>query len=439
MPMMIQPESAQPRTGSRHLLLAGVAAFLVLFGGAGSWMALMEISGAVIASGAVVVKGKPQLVQHLDGGVVEDIFVRNGDRVETGFLLARLDETVIRANLEIYRNRLREALAREARLTAELNGSDAVVWDERVHQLLDLGDSSQHRETQMRLMEARRESRSGQISQLQEKIAQYGNQIEGVTGLKSAKNEQIVYISKELTGMRSLLEKGYAPETRVLALERQRADLLGQVAEHEAEIARVRNSVSETRIAILQVEREFREQVLTEQREVAAQVDELTQQIQATQQQLSRVEIRAPASGIVHELALFTIGGVVAPGATVMQLIPQDRGLEMEVNVETHTIDQLHPEQEATVRFPAFNQRTTPELFGKVALISPSSVVDERTGNAFYRVGIEIPAEEIRRLGSRTLVPGMPIEAFIRTDPRTVLSYLMKPITDNLAKVFREK
>lgn len=431
--------AVRPRTDVRGPVRAGLAGFALLVVVVFGWLALAPLAGAVIAQGHVVVRGRPQLVQHLDGGIVRTIAVRNGDRVRQGDLLVRLDETALLASLEIHRNRLREGNARRARLESERDRRDTILFqDDRAADLAP-GDDRVYREDQGKLFATRRISRLGQVEQLQEKIAQARNQITGVEGILQARLEQIAFIEQELKGLRDLLAKGYAAITRVLALERARAELLGQVAENHAELARLRNAIRENEIGILQVERQFQESVLTELREVTTQVEDLVQQIIATTKQLERVEIRAPVHGIVHELAVHTIGGVIPPGGTLMQLIPVDDGVEIEVQVEAQAIDSLFPGQAAIIRFPAFNHNITPELTGAVARISPSSVVDEKTGFAFYRLGIEVTSAELVRLGAAQLRPGMPAEAHLALPERTALSYLLKPLHDHWKRAMREK
>lgn len=432
------PRPAPPRVNYRGFIVAGGLAFLLLFGGAGTWMAIAEVSGAVVASGAVIVRGKPRLVQHLEGGIVREILARNGDRVEKGATLVRLDDTLLLANLEIYRNRIGEAIARKARLEAERDGLDHIQWDESADEVYSLKDYEQHRTGQQSLFDARRSTLDGEVAQLQERIEQLGNQRDGVQGVMDAKNQQVGMIDEELTGVRQLVADGTTPKVRLLQLERSRAELAGQISEHAAELARIQNSIGETEIAILQARRQFLEGVLSELREVTTEVNDLSQQVVATTEQLKRVELVSPVSGYIHEANVYTVGGVVAPGATVMEVVPTDDGIEIEVNVDPQSVDQLHLGQQSVVRFPAFNQRTTPELFGQVSVISPSSVVDERTGIAFYRVSVAVTADEIERLGDNPLVPGMPAEAFIQTHQRTILSYLVKPFSDQIARAFRE-
>lgn len=431
--------SDRPSLDYRRPALLGLLGLAVLAGGGVAWASVAEISGAVIASGAVVVEGKPQSVQHLDGGVVSALFVTDGDHVEKDQVLIELDDTMIAANLSIYEGRLREAIVRKARLIAELNGEDSFEAPVELAQSLGLGDLASAVEQQSALLQARRLTLESELEQLDERIAQYGNQMIGVNGLIDEKDVQTGIYDDEIAAIGSLVQRGYASRTRLMALQRAQADLRGQVAEHRAEVARLENSISETRIAKLQAQREFRERVVSEIEENDTEVDELRQQMEATREQLGRVAIRAPVSGMVHELSLFTIGGVVQPGETVMQIISQSREHEIELNVETTAIDQIFLGQQTAIRFPAFHQRTTPELHGEVASISPSSVIDEATGLAFYRIAVEISDEELARLGDKALIPGMPVEAFIATEQRTVISYLVKPLIDQLHHTFREE
>ncbi|HSP24560.1 MAG TPA: HlyD family type I secretion periplasmic adaptor subunit, partial [Saliniramus sp.] len=397
------------------------------------------MASAVIAQGTVVVRGRPQLVQHLDGGIVREIHVRDGDQVEKGDLLVRLDETLLLANLEIYRNRLREAGSAKARLEAERDGLPEIVFEDVFSAKFNLGDEALHRSGQRELFLARRIVRDGQIEQLREKIAQSRNQIAGAEGLIAALGEQLSFTESELSGVRELYAQGQAPLARMRGLERVRAELSGQLAEKRAELASIGNAIQESELAILQVRRQFKEAVLTELRQTSTQVEDMVQQIIATIEQLQRIEIRAQVSGMVHEMATHTIGGVIPPGGTLMQLISTQEGVDIEVNVESQSIDQLHIGQQAVILFPAFNQNTTPELLGSVSRISPTSVVDERSGAAFYRFGIDVTPEEIARLGERRLLPGMPAEAHLRLPERTALSYLMKPLTDHWRRAMQER
>ena len=246
-------------------------------------------------------------------------------------------------------------------------------------------------------------------------------------------------LADELKGLRALKSKGLAANSQLLGLERQHEDLVGQRAEHDAELARVQNSISETKIQILQVDREFRQSVLTELRQVGQEVNDMTQQYHATTEQLRRVEIRAPVAGLVHQLGVATIGGVIAAGAPILQIVPQEGQFEIEANVEPQFIDELYPGQPAALRFSAFNQRTTPELNGTVKSISANVVTNENTGLSFYTIRISVPKPELERLEGQALVPGMPVEVFVRTREQTALTYLLKPLSDQIRRAFREE
>lgn len=436
---MRQPRKKTLKTSARNLVGLGLTLFLVLFMAGGAWATFARLSGAVIASGQVVVLGKPKTVQHLDGGIVDKITVDNGDRVAQGDLLIRLDDTLLRANLKIYENRLREGLAQRARLVAERDAQDEIHWDDDLLNLLGVETVPAVRAGQQKLFEARRITREGQISQLREKVNQFENQTAGMEALKSSKRTQLVFLDEELASIRTLNEKGLSPKSQLMALERQREDIIGQIAERDAESARIQNAISETEIQILQIEREFRQTVLTELRQVEQEVNDMTQQLHATLEQLKRINITAPVSGIVHELSVFTIGGVIGPGDPVLQIIPQDGNFEIEANIEPQFVDELHPEQSARLRFSAFNQRTTPEIDGVLKTISANVVVNEQTGQSYYKVRIAIPDTELALLGGQTLISGMPVEAFIKTKDRTALNYLIKPLMDQINRAFREE
>ncbi len=430
---------ARPKTSVRQAILAGLLGMLALFGGLGGWMAFVDISGAIVANGAVAVHGRPKVIQHLDGGIVAEISVTDGDLVKRGDLLVQLDETMLKANEAIHVRRLEEALAERSRLEAERDGKQEIAWPQDFAKSLGVSPSAEIKASQSRLLLVRRESRHGQRARLEEKIAQYDNQIIGVKGLQSAKQQQIALIDRELTGLRQLHEQGNTTLNRLLALERQRAELSGQLAEHGSELSRIQNAISEARINILQLEREFLETVLAELRKRDQEINEVVQQLTATRAQLSRVEVRAPVSGRVHQMSIFTIGGVVSPGATILQLVPQNEAIEVEVQVATQFIDEVYVGQPARIRFTAFNQHSTPELVATIATISPSSVVDEKSGGAYYRIWVNLAEGELSRLGNLRLLPGMPAEVFIKTRDRTALNYLVKPLTDQISRAFREE
>lgn len=429
----------QLKTGSKGVISAGHLAFVTLFLGLGVWLYSASIQGAVIASGTVSVVGKPKTVQHLDGGIVAEILVENGTTVDAGEVLLRLDDTMLMANLHIYKNRFREAASLRDRLSAEQLGLNHVAWDEDIFVANGIAPSQDIREGQNRIFLAKKATKTGQVSQLQERIRQLENQIEGLEALSGSKLAQIDILSEDLQSVKSLADDGYAPESRVLALERQIEELKGQQYEHIAEKARVQNTISEVRVQIGQISREFDQAATTELREAELSLKDLEQQIIATQDQLNRIDIQAPIAGVVHEQSIFTIGGVVAPGAPILQIIPTGQGMEFEVNVQPQNIDQIYIGQEVSVMFSAFNARTTPQLNGMVRSVSLNTSINEEAGLAFYPVKVAISNDELDRLGSQPLISGMPIEAFFTTKSRSPLNYLTKPLTDNIKRAGREE
>ena len=417
----------------RFGILAGLALMILVFG----WAYFTPISGAVIASGSAEVRGKPKVVQSLDGGVVDEINASDGDLVRAGDVLLRLDPTLLQINLEMYRNRLAETRAEISRLRAEQDTGTPLSFEYDTTYLDGL-PLAQINAGQREIFEARREVMKGRKEQLAEKVAQFYNQISGVDGLITAKREQLSFIEKELADVSALHADGLAREGQVLELQRLRSRLLGEISEHQSELARIRNSIRDTELEILQSERQFKEQVVTDLRNAVMEAEELVLQIVTARKQLERIEILSPVDGIVHEMQVFNAGGVVPPGETILQVIPVSNGVEFEVRVAPDAIDQVALGQRAKVVFSAFNSRTTPEIFGTVTGISPSSVTDQATGQSFYRVALAISPEELGRLGDHEILPGMPIEAFLQTGERTVLSYLTRPLSDQLSRAFRD-
>jgi HlyD family secretion protein len=430
----------QPSSNFRRPAILGLSLVVLLFCGGIAWAYLSEISGAVIAQGTVNIEGKPKVIQHADGGIVKSILVSAGDHVKKGDVLVELDGTTLAANLSIYRSRLRDALVRRSRLLGELDGksdfSPLAAADIETYVLTDIEASF---EQQRVLMRARALTRQGELEQFDDKVAQLDNQISGAASLKEQKLLQINVYAKEEASVSQLIARNIVAKNQLLTFERATADLRGQVAEQDAEIARLRNSISETKTARAQIDKQMREKNINELEEVEAKIDEMKQQILATDLQMKRTSIRSPVEGVVHELSMHTIGGVVQAGQAIMQIIPASSDLVIEVNADTRSIDEIKLDRQAVVRFPAFHQRTTPEIFGKVTQISPSSVVDEKTGAAFYRVKITVPVSEKLKLGGNELVPGMPVEAVMPTGSRTVLSYLLKPLTDQMEHALREQ
>jgi HlyD family secretion protein len=415
----------------------GVLASLALLVIGFVWMQTTMIAGAVIASGQAVVSGKPKMVQSLDGGIVSEIFVEDGDVVRAGDVLLRLDPTLLKINLDIYRSRLAEVTARESRLEAEYTGA-ASITRLPVPVQLDGVIIERHYLGQQAVFQARREVLAGKKEQLDERILQFGNQTDGVEGQISAVRDQLEYVKRELGSLQALNKEGLARESQVLELQRTESGLLGQMSQLQSELARIKNSIRDTELEILQSDRTFKEEVVTELREATATREELVLDITTVEKQLERVDVLAPTDGIVHEMQVYTVGGVVPPEATIVQIIPQSEGVEFELRIDPKAIDQIFVGQKAKVSFPAFDMRTIPEIFGTLSEVPPSSVTDPTTGQSYYRVALTVPPEGLAMLGNVDLIPGMPIEAFLETGERSVLSYLTKPLMDQLSRAFRE-
>jgi len=422
------PESKQTRVMASYdnYLLTGFLLIFALIASFALWTGLAPIQGAVIAPGTVVVEGKPKTLQHLDGGIVGEILVRDGDKVNAGDVLLRLDPTSLNANRDLLQKRLDEARAFRARLSAERDGRRYIPWRTVFPQETRTPSIDLIIKDQTQLFEARRNAHIGQLEQLQKRLQQSTEQISGFSSQSAAIQSQLDIILKELVGLRELLKDGYVSQTRILTLEREQAGLTGQIASLQAEIASTKTVIGETEIEILQVTRTMKEAVLTELRVKESEISDLEEQLVSATDQAGRVDVIAPVSGRVHNMTVTTLGGVVTPANPMMDIIPDTERLLVESQVEPMYVDQIYPGQDTTVRLSAFNQRTTPELNGKVKSVSANTVIDPVTGVPFYAVRIEIPPDELSRLKGLQLVPGMPAEAFMQTDKRTVLNYYLK-------------
>jgi len=441
-PASPQPASASPGPAVMpfdRYVKVGFAIVLLLFVGGFLWAVFAKIQGAVIAPGSIVVEGKPKIIQHLDGGLVGEIFVKDGDKVAQGALLMRLDPTALAANSSLLKNRSVEAQALSARLVAERDDDAAIDWDfvfpANERDLITEKAIADQNE----LFLTRRRGYLGQIDQLQQRIAQANDQIDGFEARMVTLYDQAGLVNEEANAFRELNRRGQGYKIRINQLEREFARLQGETSASRSEIARIKNLIGETKIEILQVKRQRQEQVLTELRETESIESDLREQLVTADDQTQRIDIVSPVDGIVHNMAITTIGGVVTPANPIMEIIPVNERLIVESQVEPIYIDQIYIGQPTTVRLSAFNQRTTPELTGVVLNISASTVTDQATGFSYYVVRVEIPPDQIDRLNGLTLIPGMPAEAFIQTDERTVWNYLVKPATDQFNRAFREE
>ena len=423
----------------RRQILAIGATSVILVVGFGGWAAKTEISGAVVAPGQLVVNSSVKKVQHPTGGVVGELRVRDGDRVKTGDILVRLDDTQTRANLAIVIKALDENAARQAREEAERDGADTVVFPQDLIDRMNSPDVERAVNGERKQFETRGSARDGQRSQLRERIVQLNDEIRGYQAQIVSKDNQVAWITKELKGVNDLWQKNLVPYTRVTALERDKDRLDGERGQLIATTAQTKGKITETELQILQIDQDMRSEVGKDLAEIRAKTAELVEKKVAAEDQLKRVDIRAPLDGVVHQLTVHTIGGVISPAEVIMLIVPEADALEVEAKIQPQDIDQVRIGQPANLRFTAFNQRTTPELSGEVSLRSADVSEEQKTGTRFYTVRIAVSQAEIARLGGLKLVPGMPVESFIQTSPRTVMSYLVKPLHDQLTRSFREK
>lgn len=432
------PPASPLRSDWRRTGLAGGIGLLLLIGILGVWATLTVISGAVIANGQAIVRGKPQLVQSLDGGIVASIAVRNGDAVTKDQILLRLDPTLLAVSLESARGRLADALTLKARLEAEQQGLAEPVFDFPALPFAPV-DTARYAQGQREIFRARAEVLRGGRDRLAERMRQYDSQIAGSNSQIAARRDQLGYLEKDLENLRALTSQGLARQSELSDLQRAQSDLLSQIAALETDLAQFSIARRDSTLETLQAERAFRETVVSDLRDATAKTEELILEIITRQAQLDRIEIRAPASGIVNEMQVATVGGVVAPGAILLEVVPLTQGLDFELRVDPRAIDQVYPGQRAQLVLAALDPRSTPKLEARVTTVSADAITDPKTGQSFYRINLDVPPGELARLGEARLVPGMPVEAFLETGDRSVLAYLIRPLSEQLRRAFREE
>ncbi len=431
--------TAKPVWSSRGQLITGFLTVFALVGGFGVWSVTTHLAGAIVTSGQLEVEQNRQIVQHPDGGVVAEIAVKEGSIVKAGDLLIRLDGSNLQSELAIVEGNLFELMARRARLTAERDDQpDFTFPPELVELAKTRADVAEQMDGQKRLFIARRDTAQRELEQTAEQRKQIESQVQGINAQSQAMVEQVDLIKKELTDQQVLLDKGLAQAGRVLALQREEARMRGQVGEFTASLGQAEERITEIEIDALRRAATRREEASTQLRDIGSQELELIERRRALSERIQRLDIRAPVGGIVLGLTVTTPRSVIRPADPVLYLIPQDRPLVITSQVPTIHIDQVHVGQEVKLHFSAFSSRTTPELDGRVAVVSADAFSDQKSGASFYRAEIVLEPGEQEKLEGLTLVPGMPVEAFIKTDDRTPLGYLIKPFTDYFSRAFRE-
>jgi len=433
------PLDGQPADGAYFVRL-GLIIVAAVFGGLVLWSLLAPIRGAVVASGQVVVESNRKTVQHLEGGTIGEILVAEGDYVEVGDVVARMEATVPRANVALIDGQLTELYARRTRVEAERDQLAEIAEPRGISEVLAKPTFRQRLEGQERLFDARRRSRRSQVGILSETIVQQEERIEGLEAQLSSLRKQQTIILEEWQGVRELNDRGFAPGTRVRELEREQERLRGEVGSLQASVAEARSRISEARIEIERLSDIVREEAITELREIEAQISELEERRITAADTLSRTDIRAPQSGRVLNLQVFTVGGVVGPGDPLMEIVPDGDALLIAARVAPQDVDKVQVGQETIVRFSTLSSRQTPEAVGVVKTVSADAVQDPQTGEQYYRVLVEFPDDGAldAALAGKQLVPGMPVESYIQTGSKPAALYLLKPLTDSLARSMRE-
>ena len=435
----VRAQEAGAQSSIRLHLIVGLSVVAVLVVGLGGWASTAEISGALIAPGSIVVESSVKKVQHPTGGVVGEVRAHDGDHVKAGDVVVRLDDTVTKANLAIVTKNLNGLLARGARLQAEQQGLDKLVFPPA---LLDHAADPDVRDvmaSESKLFEVRTTGRTGQKAQLHERVTQLKEEIAGLVAQAQSKDQEVALVDKELVGVRQLYDQHLVQMTRLTTLERDAARLAGERAQYMASMAQAKGKITETELQIIQVDKDMVSDVSKDLRETNDKIGEFVERKVTAEDQLRRTDIRAPQDGMVLQSTVHTVGGVITAGDAMMMIVPQADDLSVEAKVDPKDIDKLQIGQKTLMRFSAFNQRTTPELNGAVTRVSADVTTDQRTGQSYYTIRVSMPPAEIARLGDVRLIPGMPAEAFVQTGDRTMFSYLMKPLSDQLMRSFREK
>jgi HlyD family secretion protein len=422
----------------RRILLAGYLSVFLALGICGGWAALARINGAVIAGATIVVESYSKKVQHKEGGIVSRIMVKDGDRVTEGQDLVVLDPTDAKAELGITVTLLDELLVKKARLEAQRDGRSAIALPPDLTARSGEAQLAQIIAGQARLLSSTLESTDSKAKQLRQQIGQLKEQISGLDAQLSSNKNQTTLIAEELGNLKKLQSSGLVPNSRVLAVEREAAQLEGQFGELLSKKASANSQIGEVELRLLQLDEDLRTEVLTELRDTESKIAELNERRVSLSSRLARTSIKSPITGTIYQLAVHTEGGVIGAGETLMLIVPEGDDLVLQAMVLPNDIDQVAVGQRAQIRFPAFNARLTPEIFGEVQQVAADTIRVEENSPPTYAVRIIISAKEIKKLGDNRLKPGMTAEAFIQTSARSPLSYLLKPLTDQFAHAMRE-
>ncbi len=422
--------------GVKSRVYIGAATACLLVFALGGWAAKAELTGAVLAPGQIKVEKDLRAVQHLDGGIIKEIAVRKGDEIKADQLLFRLDDTQTLAELQIVRTQMVELLSKRSRLMAERDGSKNMP---SVTDPLQLGVmQSDVLKGEINLFKGNRKSRESQKEQLALSINQLEEEVNGLKSQSGANKSELALVQEELNKVKDLKKKGLIEDSRVLTSTRDMTRLKGEKGNIEAGLAKAAARKSELEVGMIEIDQAARTEAQKQLSDVEPRITELEQRHAAIKDRLSRMEIRSPMGGIVNDISVNTIGGVITPAQKLLTIVPEDSKLQIEVRLSPGDIDQIFFGQHAKLRFSAFQARTTPELDGKITFLSPATTTEEGTGEVYYTAQLELLPGEIEKLEGKKLIPGMPVEAFVQTESRTALSYLIKPFVDQFARAFRE-
>lgn len=433
-------KSDRPSSSNKQVITIGLVFVAFIFLGLGAWAATAPLARAISAAAVLVVKGERKKVQHLEGGIVSNLYISEGDLVKEGQILLSLDPLQANANVARYYNQLDQLLAKEARLAAELRGDEYITFSGPIlNKSKNNPEFFEIVETEQQNFEARKQSFNGHINILNQRIEQLNIEIEGLEIQRAARLEQHRIFSDEMIGLRALHEKGYFPRSQLLAAERAIVNLRGAAGQDTAQIARAKSAQGEARNQIISVRQRFREEVVEDIGDVKGEINDLNERLLVAQDILKRVEIRAPRSGIVQGIRVHTIGGVVRPGDLLMEIAPQDDDLVVQAQISPVDADLIIVGQEAEIRLSALNVRTTPTIYGTVVSVSGDALTDSDNRTKFFLSQIEIPQSELVKLGDVKLSAGMPAEVLIQAGERTLLNYLVKPMSDALMRGLNEE
>ncbi len=435
-PDLGQKPSGQPAFGGPALV--GGVIIAMFFGGLGAWSALAPLDSAAIAPGRVTVEGNRKTVQHLEGGIIAEIAIREGDRVEAGQRLISLDRTVPSATLELLRGRHLETRALVARLVAERNGDPTIAFPDILTPERHDPRVAAIRDGQVKIFEARRRSLAGQKAILQQQVAQFSEEIVGLEGQIAAEDEQLRLLSDEIAGIEDLVEKGLARRPQLLALQRRAAEIGGSRSRNQAEIARARQGVAEAELRIVDLDQRQLAEVVQKHQDEQAALFDVAERMRAAETVLQRTDITAPLAGTVVDLQVHTIGGVIGTGEALLDIVPSDDRLVILAKVDPGDIDVVRPGLSSHVQFSAFSQRDVDPIEGVVTSVSADRLIDQQSGDSYYLAKVEIPEGWQNALGDLTVVPGMQADVLIVTGARTPLQYILQPLTQNLNRAFRE-